>query len=158
MQKKDIYVNRLESITLSIQTCILQTRTHAKCEPIEQNFEGLQMKNEIYQQIGIKKWMRKMGSFVQLSCLLPELWSLKCQKCSLMAAKTQSQAKYLSGSDRPHLAFLEYAMDYMILSNYQQDSTLRNARVFLETYQFSDISILSISLTVTPKSISHTNF
>ena len=39
----------------------------------------LKFKTEIYQRIELKKQMRKMGSFVQL-CLLPELWSLKCQK------------------------------------------------------------------------------
>ena len=35
---------------------------------------------KICPQKGVKKQIRKMGSFVQLSCLLLELWSLKCQK------------------------------------------------------------------------------
>ena len=37
-------------------------------------------KNKIYQQIDLKERMKKMGSFVWSSCLLPELRSLNCQK------------------------------------------------------------------------------
>ena len=38
--------------------------------------------SESYQWIGLKVSMRKMGSFVWLSCLLPELYSLKCKNIS----------------------------------------------------------------------------
>ena len=37
-------------------------------------------KNEFPKQLGLEKQMKKMGSFVWFSCLLPELWSLNCQK------------------------------------------------------------------------------
>ena len=36
--------------------------------------------------------MRKMGSFVYLLCLLPELWSLKCQTFSAHNSKKNCQS------------------------------------------------------------------
>ena len=54
---------------------------------------------------------RKIGSFVQFSCLLPNLWSRKCQKWLFFFC-----AKYLSTSDRPHQALLENAMVHWGLS------------------------------------------
>ena len=40
----------------------------------------LKWENEIYQRIELKENMKKMRSFFYLSCLIPELWSLKCRK------------------------------------------------------------------------------
>ena len=38
-------------------------------------------KNEFPKQLGLETQMKKIGSFVCFSCLLPELWSLNCQNC-----------------------------------------------------------------------------
>ena len=37
-------------------------------------------KNEVPKQLGLEKQMKKMGSLVLFSYLLPDLWSLNCQK------------------------------------------------------------------------------
>ena len=47
---------------------------------MELNFEGLEMQKWNIPMDGLKDQKRKTGLFVQLSCLLPELWSSKCQK------------------------------------------------------------------------------
>ena len=44
-----------------------------KEKPKGRNFEGLESKNELYERIELKVQMKKMGSFVYLSCLLPDL-------------------------------------------------------------------------------------
>ena len=44
MWKKDIYVNRFESVIFAMKMYILQTRTYCKGgDPMELNFEGLEM-------------------------------------------------------------------------------------------------------------------
>ena len=50
-----------------------------KLGPHGTGIKFLKFKSEMCQQIELKEYMRKMRSFVQL-CLLPELWSLKCQE------------------------------------------------------------------------------
>ena len=40
-------------------------------------------KNEIYQWIDPQRVNEKVWWFVWLSCLLPEIWSLKCQECCI---------------------------------------------------------------------------
>ena len=52
----------------------------------------LKSKTEIYQRIGIKEYMRKMGSFLSLR-LLPESWSLKCQKWLILCTFCWLQQK-----------------------------------------------------------------
>ena len=50
-------------------------------DPIKLNFEGLKtQKCNTSTARTQKKQMKKMGSFVQILRLLPQLWSLKCQK------------------------------------------------------------------------------
>ena len=44
------------------------------------NFDNFQMQNEFPKQLSLERQMKKMGSFVWFSCLLPELWSLNCQE------------------------------------------------------------------------------
>ena len=44
-----------------------------KEKPKGRNFEGLESKNELYERIELKVQMKKMGSFVYLSCWLPDL-------------------------------------------------------------------------------------
>ena len=44
------------------------------------DFKGLEMQNERYQRIELKELVRKMEPLILLSSLLPQLWSLKCQK------------------------------------------------------------------------------
>ena len=48
--------------------------------PWKWNLTIFKWKNEFPKQLGLEKQMKKMGSFVWFSCLLPELWSLNCQK------------------------------------------------------------------------------
>ena len=66
--------------------------------------------------------MRKKGSFFCLSCLLPELWSLKCRNWLIFVFSADSSkksvtswAKYLSAHERPYLALLENAKNYWVL-------------------------------------------
>ena len=66
--------------------------------------------------------MRKMGSFVSL-CLLPELWSLKCQKWLFYVLSAGYNKKpvpvwatFLSASERSYLALSENDMDYVLRS------------------------------------------
>ena len=55
--------------------CILQTRNNVKGG----GFEGLETKKKrSIPTDRAQKVDENMGSFVCLSCLLPELWSLKC--------------------------------------------------------------------------------
>ena len=37
-------------------------------------------KNKLPKKLGFEKEMKKMGSFVWFSCLIPELWPFNCQK------------------------------------------------------------------------------
>ena len=60
--KKDLYVNRCESVIFGMWMCILETKA-------EHNAKGgilkvLKWKNEIYHKIELKEKMRKMESFV----------------------------------------------------------------------------------------------
>ena len=64
--------------SLTCKCVLYRSELNAKgADPMELNFEGLEIKK--YQRIEFKVQIRKMGSFVWLSGLLPELWSLKCQ-------------------------------------------------------------------------------
>ena len=72
--------------------------------------------------------MIKIGSLVYLSSLLPELWSLKCQKRLIFLVYSVDErksatvwAKYLSLSERSYLALSEKAVDYWVLSYHYQD-------------------------------------
>ena len=69
-----------------------------------------------------------MGSLVQLSGLLPELWSLRCQKWLIFVFSTDwnkklvpIRAKYLRASKTSYLPLPENAMDCQILSYHYQD-------------------------------------
>ena len=82
----------------------------------------LQCKNEFPKQLGFKKLMKKIGSFVWFLCLLLELWSLNCQKlcpfCIFFAyVSKKSKAViaiyvYASGSSR--FALLENRIGYYV--------------------------------------------
>ena len=92
-----------------------------------------------------------MESFVQLSCLLPELWSLKCHNwliflyLLLMATKKPVTvwAKYLSASKRTHLTLLESTMDYWVLSYHLQDDNLSEYKILVF---FTDSAVFLIFL------------
>ena len=49
-------------------------------EPRELSLEGPEMQKWNMQMDKAQRFGEKMGSFLVLSCLLLELWSLKCQK------------------------------------------------------------------------------
>ena len=51
-----------------------------KPEPHGTEIKFLKSKTEMYQRIELKQYLRKIGLFVYLCCLLPELWSLKRHK------------------------------------------------------------------------------
>ena len=53
-----------------MSSLVNRPESSAQGGPIEFNFEGLKMRDN----------EKKIGSFVYLSCLLPELWSLKLKK------------------------------------------------------------------------------
>ena len=58
-------INRLESVSFSMDVYILETRTYWKVgTPCDLNFKFSKCKNEIYQCVEFKEWMRKMTSFV----------------------------------------------------------------------------------------------
>ena len=64
-----------------------------------------------------------MGSFVYLSCALPELWSLKKQKWLIFLFSADGSKKsvtvwaiYLSASERSYLALSKNARDCWLLS------------------------------------------
>ena len=50
--------------------------------------------NEIHQRIEPKKWMKKMWSFVKLSCLLPELCSSKRHVLHFLLITANNQSNY----------------------------------------------------------------
>ena len=55
------------------------TEPKTKCKG-ELNFQGLECRNEIHQLIELEEQMKKMESFFQLPCLLPELWLSNCEE------------------------------------------------------------------------------
>ena len=67
--------------------------------------------------------MRKMRSFVSL-CLLPELWSLKCQNALSPGSNKKSVPvwkTYLSAFRRSYLALSGNTIDYVFRSYQQQN-------------------------------------
>ena len=74
--------------------------------------------------------MRKVRPFVQSSCLLPELRSLKCEKNGLFFVFSANDSKrsitvwtkYLRAFERSYLPLLENAMNYWVLSYHWQDA------------------------------------
>ena len=88
-----VYVNRLEWV-------ITDQNRMKRGDPIEMNFENFEMQKWNIPADRAQTVDGKMRWFVYSSCLLPELWSLKCQKGSflyflLMTAKHQSQFGHL---------------------------------------------------------------
>ena len=95
MQKKDI-LKTLKRSSLAYQCIFYRPEENTEGGPSRYCIlKALKCKNEINKRIVLKEQMKKMRSFVQLWCLLSELWSLKCQKWFifflLMPAKNQSQ-------------------------------------------------------------------
>ena len=78
--------------------------------------------------------MRKMGSFVCLSCLLPSYGNENVKTDSSLVFSTDDRkvsvtvwAKYLSASERSYLVLSENAMDCWTLMVTSKSSTLENA-------------------------------
>ena len=86
---------------------------NAKGDPKELNFEGLEIciSTNTAQRVD-----EKMGLFLQLSCLFPELWTLKYQKwlifciaCTDASKKLVTVwAKHLSAPERSLISFRQY--------------------------------------------------
>ena len=86
-------------------------------DPIELNFESLDMQKWNIPTGRAQKVDNKMGYFVLLSCLFPELWSLKLQKWfnfCIFANASKKQVtvwtKYLHDCERFYLALSENSM------------------------------------------------
>ena len=73
--------------------CVFQ-RPEQREDPMESNFEGLQVQNEIYQQIELKEYMRTMWLVIMF---IPSVMVIKMGEVAhfmyflLMKAKNQSQ-------------------------------------------------------------------
>ena len=86
------------------------------------NFDNC--KNEFSKQLGLKKHMKKMRSFVWFSCLLPELWSVNCQKlclfCNFLLMSTKSLNSviviYVYASESSYFALLENGIGYYAMN------------------------------------------
>ena len=82
------------------------------------NFEGLEMqKCNIPTERELKELMKKIGPFVLLLCLLPELWSSKCQKLLILCIFCWWQqknihifGKYSTASQRSYRVHSENGM------------------------------------------------
>ena len=83
-----------------------------------------------------------MESFVQLSCLLRELWSLKCQKWLLFCIFCRWLEKISHSLDKIRVSERSLQLFQKILQSFV---------ILLLTQQFFHISTLDISRTVTPK-------
>ena len=110
--------------------------------------------------------MRKMGSFVYLSCLLPELCSLKCQKfiiycifCWWQQKLGHSLGKILKFICK--ILFSSFRKCYVLLDSELplavQDLKMLDFCIFLFTFFcfFFNISTLNISETLIPNTINH---
>ena len=63
-----------------VRICIFyRPELTGKWKPHGTEIKFLKFKTEMYRRIELTQYMRKIGAFVQ-GCLLPDLWSLKCQK------------------------------------------------------------------------------
>ena len=110
--------------------------------------------------------MRKMGSFVYLSCLLSELSSLKCQKWLPFCIFGWWQQKFSHSLDNMckciwKILFRSFKQCYGLLGSELplarcQPLKIQDLGLFWWRSSFFDISILSILRTVTPKPINHT--
>ena len=83
-----------------------------------------------------------MDSFVQLSCLLPELWSLKCQKWLIFCIFCRRLEKISHSLDKIRVSERSLQLFQKMLQSFV---------ILLLTQQFFHISTLDISRTVTPK-------
>ena len=134
--------------------CVFYRAEHAKRRGIPWNWilKDLKCRNEIYQWIELKQKMKKIWSFVYLSCLLPKLWSLKSQKWLIFCIFCWCQQKI---SLSLHKIFL-----IGLWASISKISTLEGTEFhyFLVTEKFFDNSTLDTSQTVTPKPMNHTIF
>ena len=69
----------LKVLSLACKCVFYRPEHDGKGRSHDLNFDFLKSKNEIYRWIELKEYMRKIVSFIWLY-LLPDLWSLKCQK------------------------------------------------------------------------------
>ena len=80
-------------VSFLVQKCVFyRPKLTGKWDPYRIEIKFLKVKTKMYQLIELKEYMRKMGSFVQL-CLLPELWSLECQKWLIFCTFSWIQQK-----------------------------------------------------------------
>ena len=76
--------------------------------------------NEFRKQLVLEKQIKKMGSFVCFSCLLPELWSLDYQKLSLIVKKSKAViAIYIASESFRSALFKSGIVYYAVASSLQ---------------------------------------
>ena len=125
-------------------------------------------KNEFPKQLGLEKQMKKMGSFVWFSCLLPELWSLTCQKlcpfCIFCWCQQKTKAViavYVYAFESSRFALLKNGIGYYAMTYSLEDIRVWRWRISLNFCWFStffDILFLKVSWTVVQTPIKHNIF
>ena len=71
----NVYVSSMEQ-----DKFLISQLSPPKTDPMKMNCDNFQIQNEVPKQLGLEKQMQKLESLVLFSYLLPELWSLNCQK------------------------------------------------------------------------------
>ena len=115
-----------------------------------------------------KNRLKKWDHLSNLSCLLPELFSLKCQKWLIFCSFCWCQQKLSHSLDKLftclfNISFNSLRSCYRLLDSElpferHQPLNIQNFIILLLTQQFFDIFTLNISQTVTPKPMNHTIF
>ena len=91
----------LTAFTFKIQVFCRPEWAKGKWTPWKCILTIFKWKNEFPKQLGLGKQMKKMSSFVWFPCLLPELWSLNCQKLCpfcIFLADVSNKSKAVSSS------------------------------------------------------------
>ena len=80
---------------------------------MKMNLAIFKCKNEFRKELGLEKQLKKMGSFVWILCLLPELWSLNCHFFADVSKKSKAGITiYAYISESFCFALLENSIGY----------------------------------------------
>ena len=135
---------------------------------MELNFEGLEMQKWNIPTDRAQRADGKNGVICLVSCLLPKLWSLKCQKWLIFCIFCWCQQKISHSLDKIFTCIWKILysslrkcyglLDFEVPLARHQTLKIQSFITFLLTQQFFYISTLDISQTVTPKPMNHTIF